>query len=281
MLLFVAIVPLSIVLVCCASVARESQSGWNGIIPLHSTRSDVEKRLGKPAAECRCAYSTPDEAIRVNYAEGHCKGPPYGWNVPTDTVLEIEVLPKQQTVISEPALLAQNYIKSRELDGPTVYYTNVQLGIRYTVDNGKIKSVSYIPSSNDISFRCPGFPPYDGGLRQYHPYSAFSKKAQLIDERLSDFALQLSNNPDVRGYVITYGGALSRKGEARTMAKYAKRIITTKNAVPPARVVVIDGGFRQEAEYELFLVPEGMPGPAPTPTLASKKVKIVTRTRKP
>jgi hypothetical protein len=177
--------------------------------------------------------------------------------------------------ISESELLAQNYIKSREIDGPTVYYVNVRRGIKYTVDDGKINSVSYIPSSNDVGLRCPGFAPYDGGLREYHPYSSFSQKAQLIDERLSEFALQLANNPNVVGYVITYGGAVSKKGEAKAMGEYAKRLITAKYRVPPARVIVINGGFREDAEFELFLVPNGMPRPAPTPTLPSNEVKII------
>jgi hypothetical protein len=201
--------------------------------------------------------------------------------VPTDTVLEIKVSPQQHTAIWESELLAQNYIKSREIDGPAVYFANVRRGIKYTVDDGKINSVSYIPSSNDVGLRCPGFAPYDGGLREYHPYSSFSQKAQLIDERLSEFALQLANNPNVVGYVITYAGAVSRKGEAQAMGDSARRVITDKNKVARARVIVMDGGFRQDAEFELFLVPRGVPAPEPTPTLATNQVKIVARSRRP
>ena len=280
-LVIVAIVSWSIALVCSASEARKSQSGWNGIVPLHSTRSNIENRLGTPSAECRCTYSTPDEVIRVNYAVDYCKGPPYGWNVPADTILAIEVLPKRQPGISESDLLAQGYIKSREIDSAIVYYTSVRRGIKYAFSDGKVNSVSYIPSSNDVSLRCPGFPPYDGGSREYHPYSSFSHKAELIDERLSEFALRLADNSNVVGYVITYAGPVSRTGEAKTMGNYARRVITAKNRVPRARIVVIDGGFRQDAEYELFLVPKEMPGPVPTPTLATNQVKIVSRSSKP
>ena len=278
--LVVALAELSLLLVCGAYASRDSQIEWNGIVPLQSTRSDVEKRFGNPSAECHCAYSTANEAIVVNYAAGHCKGPPYGWNVGADTVLEIKLFPKQQMVVSEGELLTQNFIKSREIDGPTVYYTNVLRGIKYAVSDGKVNSVSYIPSSKDVTLRCPGFPPYDGGLREYHPYAAFSSKAQFISERLAQFGAQLSHSTGVKGYIISYAGQLTKEGEARRMAERAKRLVTQGHRVLAARITAIDGGFREIAEYELFLIPNDMPPPAPTPTVASNQVRIVGKYKK-
>lgn len=257
------------------TLSATTVNDWRGIVPLHSTVDTVETILGRSDDPCRCRFKTPNESVVIDYAKGPCKGPPYGWNVLAGTVLQIKVYPRQETQISEQELLKQNFVKSSEIDTPTLFYTNVQRGLRYAVYDGKISSVSYIPTSNNISLRCQGFPEYDGGLREYHPYSVFSKKAQLIDERISEFALQLANNPSVVGYVITYGGAVSKKGEAKAMGEYAKRVITAKNRVPSARVIIIDGGFRGDAEFELFLVPNEMPPPAPTPTLATNQVKIV------
>lgn len=269
-----ALALLLFVVVCSGYSAENSQSGWNGIVPLHSTRRDVEGQLGEPTGECHCAYATPNEAITVYYSEGPCKGPPYGWNVGAGTVLSIRVSPKKETMLSESEVLAQNYVKSTGVDGPIIDYINLERGIKYSVQNGIINSISYLPAKSDLAVRCAGFPPYNGGLNEYHPYERFSTKAQLINERLDQFAAQLTHSQSVKGYIITYAGRTAKKGEAKQMADSAKRYLT-KQDVSANRIFVIDGGFRDTSEYELFLIPNDMPPPAPTPTLASNQVRIV------
>lgn len=273
---FVFFTSLLFVMVFSGYSTGRIQSGWNGIIPLHSVRADVERQLGTPSGECHCAYSTPNEAITVYYAEGPCKGPPYGWRVAAGTVLTITVFPKKQSILSESELLAQNYVKTRNIDGPTVHYTNVERGIKYSVQNGMINSISYMPSSRDLGLRCAGFPAYNGGLHQYQPFASFSSKAQLINERLDQFAAQLTHSRNVKGYIVTYAGRTAKKGEAKQMADSAKRRLMEQN-ISANRIFMIDGGFREAAEYELFLIPSEMPAPSPTPTLASNQVTIVGR----
>lgn len=75
----------------------QEQSGWRGIVPLHSTRTQVERLIGVLDIQCQC-YSTETEIIRVKYSHGPCKGDSPGWNVPTDTVLSFEVVPKNRLV---------------------------------------------------------------------------------------------------------------------------------------------------------------------------------------
>ena len=254
---------------------HQAQMGWNGITPLRSTRSDVENRLGKPTTECHCAYSTANESVVVVYSTGYCKGPPYGWNVPADTVLEVTVLPKQKISISESELLQQGYVREKELDSQMIYYVSVPRGIKYAVSDVWLNGISYMPSSNDIGLRCPGFPPYEGGLREYEPYAAFSSKAQFINERLYEFGAQLEHNPGIKGYIITYAGQVAKEHEAQMMADSAKRRLTEAQHISADRIILIDGGFREAAEYELFLVPNDMPPPAPTPSIATNQVRIV------
>jgi len=262
---FVVFTSLLFVMVCYGYSTNRFQRGWNGIIPLHSVRT---------SGECHCAYSTPNEAITVYYAEGPCKGPPYGWRVVAGTVLTFTVFPKKQTMLSESDLLAQDYVKTRDIDGPTVHYTNVDRGMKYSVQNGMINSISYMPSSSDLGLRCAGFPAYNGELYQYHPFASFSSKTQLINERLDQFAAQLTHSPSVKGYIVTYAGHTAKKGEAKRMADNAKRHLMEQN-VSANRIFKIDGGFREAAEYDLFLIPNEMPPPSPTPTLASNRVVIV------
>ena len=275
------VAPLSFIVLPLTFLGSSTQGrGWKGILPLHSTSADVEQRLGKPEGACNCLYRTANEKVSVDYAPAPCQGPPYGWNVPTNTVLQVTVRPKVQLTLSELALDESKYVKGRGADTPTVYYTSTQEGIKYSVYNGNVTSIAYIPSTKDKALRCEGFPDYDGGIREYHPYASFSTKAQMIEGRLDDLAFQLINDPRMKGYIITYAGKVSKKLEARTMAEKAMRHFTVLRKIPTERVTAIDGGFRETAEYELFLVPAEMPPPTPTPTVASNQVRIIGKQRK-
>lgn len=248
-------------------------SGWNGILPVRSTRFDVEKRYGTATAECHCVYSTANETINVDYSKGPCQGPPYGWNVPHDTVLRITVYPKVPLTVSESELLVQRYVRSHDPSETTVYYTNIGAGIKYAFQHGRPSSVSFIPSSNDIALRCAGFPPYEAGIHEYHPYSAFLSIAPVMKERLNDFGFQLTSDPTLKGYIIAYVAPGEKDVEAMAMGENAKRRLTKRFKGLATRIVVINGGHRDVAQYELFLIPSDMPAPAPTPTIASKKLR--------
>ena len=150
------------------------QRGWQGIVPLHSTRTEVEAKLGKPSGACQCRYETSNEAVVVDYAKGPCKGSPHGWNVAAGTVLQFTVLPKLKLSLAQLGLKEKEYARSEGIGETAVYYTSVPAGIKYSVHDSEVHSISYIPSRSDIGLRCKGFPDYDGGVREYQPYAAFS-----------------------------------------------------------------------------------------------------------
>lgn len=254
--------------------------GWKGILPLHSTRTDVEKLLGKSSDTCNCRYGGANEAVVIHYAKGPCKGPPHGWKVPAGTVLDIKLYPKSQLLIAQLGLNTTEYNRSLSVGEFVVFFTNVEEGIQYTVNDEKVASVSYIPSRRDFSLRCEGFPEYDGRVREYHPYAAFSTRAQFIEQRLDEFGLQLANHERLQGYIITYAGRVAKSGEGKRMGEEAKRGLIKSLNLPGDRIITIDGGFREEAEFELHLVPKGMAAPSPTPTLTPSEV-TVTRERSP
>ena len=69
--------------------------GWRDIVPLHSTRSQVEQLLGPPTEQntsYSAVYQIPNETALIYYANGRpCGiGQKYGqWRVARNTVLEI------------------------------------------------------------------------------------------------------------------------------------------------------------------------------------------------
>lgn len=105
--------------------------------------------------------------------------------------------------------------------------------------------------------------------------------------RLDNFAVQLQNEPTATGYIIFYGGRgygylcghdgrrLPRRGEAEARASRLKPYITSAWAnFDAARIVVVNGGYRERWTAELWIVPAGAEPPAPTPTLKPKDIKF-------
>src|SRR4030095_4314340 len=76
--------------------------GWRGLVPLSSTRRDVETVIGAPITPSGSSYETKNENVFVQYSDGPCeKGWPYGWSVERDTVIMISVSPKNSLTLRD------------------------------------------------------------------------------------------------------------------------------------------------------------------------------------
>ncbi|HWS87240.1 MAG TPA: hypothetical protein VN282_09765 [Pyrinomonadaceae bacterium] len=93
--------------------------------------------------------------------------------------------------------------------------------------------------------------------------------------RLDNYAIELQNDPEFVGYIVAYGGRRSRRGEALRRAERAKRYITGVRGVAPARVVTIDGGYREELTVELKLRHKSRRPPEPAPTVDPSEVQFI------
>src|SRR6266404_9850011 len=259
---------------------QQPNPGWKGIVPLRSTRVEVNRLLGKPEGECQCIYRTSTERVAVDYADQPCKGTINGWNVPKDTVLEFKLMPSTPKTFHELGLSENAYIETREEDTSTLYSTDLQLGIRYTVQDNHVVTLSYTPLRDDNNLRCAGFPAYDGGVTDYQAYDSFpSLSSEQTISHLDEFAYQLTTRTAFKGYIVYYAGRTSRLGEAKKSAGEARNYLVNKRRIATDRVFAIDGGFREKGEFELYLVRSGTLPPTPKPTLSSSEV-IMTRTRR-
>jgi hypothetical protein len=136
----------------CSGVAFGK--GWRGIVPLHSTRSDVEKLLGPNRG---WTYDLENETVYFGYqtAENECSKKLGLWNVPLNTVLGIIVAPKERKSIAEYGL-DSTYVKKwlRPIDN--FDYTNEDEGITYGVHQGIVGQITYAPARRDWILACPG-----------------------------------------------------------------------------------------------------------------------------
>jgi hypothetical protein len=152
------------VFVCVMPVASAATQakGWRGIVPLHSTRANVERLLGKPRAAGNM-YELRTERAYVIYADGGAcgKGSESEWNVPRDTVLSIVVTPKVKLRFSALKLDLKRYKRVTDAEVPThVYYKDEAQGRTYEVfegggtENGLILHIQYQPASKENRLRC-------------------------------------------------------------------------------------------------------------------------------
>lgn len=239
-------------------------TGWRGIVPLHSTRSDVERLLGAPTGECKCFYETGNESIKVTYAEGPCVGYPSGWNVSHDTVLKINVRSVRPRAFSDLELTLDSFSKAAD-DTFRRYYSNRVEGIEYTVSGqGIVDRVSYIPSSNDTHLRCPCFPTIDESTQRSTSFDQFALKS--IDDalaRLDNYIIALQQDDQWNGYMVLYRGRRASKKRTATYRRAIMRHVISTRAVPASRINLIDGGYRTEPEIELFLLTAELSPPEP------------------
>lgn len=104
----------------------------------------------------------------------------------------------------------------------------------------------------------------------------------------------LRQSPEAKIYVIFYGqgrgqavGVWNRKTkqmdkklsfphplDALNRAKEVPLYLKTAHNLPADKVVLIDGGFREDFEMEIWLVPNSAEPPSPTPTIDGKGVKF-------
>jgi hypothetical protein len=149
--------PFFVVLLWLLLTAELQAKDWRGVMPLKSTRADVERLFGKPNALGR--YQFQEERAYVNYSEGLCVGAyrPLGKAnckclIPKDTVLSVYVQLELPRSFSNLRLDKTKYVRQSLLVGPPMAtYTNLKEGIIYTVDESDddIVDIEYLPTSDD------------------------------------------------------------------------------------------------------------------------------------
>lgn len=134
---------------------------WHGIVPLHSTRADVERLLGAASNECKCSYYLDDVSVFVVYASGECRsGGSGGWDVQPDTVIRFSVRPKVRPRLSDLKIDEKEFRKTEDPELPGIfYYTNEAEGFIIEVDQGIVTGFYYEPDAKDYHLRCSGSVP--------------------------------------------------------------------------------------------------------------------------
>lgn len=91
--------------------------------------------------------------------------------------------------------------------------------------------------------------------------------------RLDNLAVELQNDPTTTTYVFAYGGRTSPIGQADRLLARARDYLVTQRGIDASRIILVNGGFREEDCVELWVVPRGATAPQPTPTVQPGDVR--------
>lgn len=91
--------------------------------------------------------------------------------------------------------------------------------------------------------------------------------------RLDNLAIEMQNDPSATAYIVSYGGRTSRAGEADRLNTRARDYLVNRRGIDAARVVMVNGGYREENCVEMWIVPRGAEVPQPRPTLQPGDVR--------
>lgn len=126
----------------------------------------------------------------------------------------------------------------------------------------------------DLSFMS-GFPPVPAptASRKIDEYGNIRWRDEQA--RLDNFAIEGRNDPTAITYLVCYGGRRSYEGAARRRCGRAARYLKTKGGIEVARVVTLDGGFREELSVECWVLPAGTLPPALAPTVDPTEAVVI------
>ena len=252
------------------------ENEWKGLVPLRSTKTDVEKILGKPVKQDSdsLTYKTDKEEVRVSYSKANCKGSMNGWNVPANTVLEFTVYPDKELKIAEDEFKNEK-IFSYSLNSFILQEKGIAYGLDYGLDSkterialNVVKYISFMPKESDNNLRCKGFPTYNPIGSIYSPDDALRKENVYVglDVLVTE---SMVRPPETMNYVIVYAGKSTSKSDYDKLFKSYETHLYKKRKALPEKIMLIKGGKRESFSIEVFNLRKDDIPPVPSPDYPS------------
>lgn len=129
---------------------------WRQLVPLRSTRADVERLLGSSKDDYFANYELEEGKLFVEYSSGPCRAERKGgWNVPKDVVVSFSFTPTEKKKVSAFKLNPKKFRKVVDDHvGGVIYYINDDKGITYEVQDERVDVVYYEPASSNSHLYC-------------------------------------------------------------------------------------------------------------------------------
>jgi hypothetical protein len=294
---------LPLILLVMVSTSSVAAKAWRSIVPLHSTRAQVEALLGLPPPppenrsytlhEGRSIYYLDEGEVYIIFADKEFLKEHSCPSVALGTVMRVDVTPKNELLVSSLGLNEKSFTKYEpsELDEDGTYegLIDEQEGLAIRTVEGKMAEMIYFPSATDRG-RCPGFYDNPKGYIQkttvcHLPMRKFDEWGNLrfSDEkaRLDNFGIQVNNEEGSVGYIIVYAGRKATVAEAQLRATRARDYLINVRKIDPQSVKAIDGGYLDELTIQLWITPAGAEPPPLMPTIDKSEVELIYEKPKP
>src|SRR5262245_9557016 len=82
-----------------------------------------------------------------------------------------------------------------------------------------------------------------------------------LTARLDNFAVQVMYHKTAEGLVYVYGGKVTRKGEIEMYVNLIRNYLVERREVDSKRLRIVQGGYRELAGAEIWIVPQGATAP--------------------
>jgi hypothetical protein len=272
--------------ICLTAMAQER--GWRGLVPLHSTKADVERILGQPnemLSPYTAFYRTANETVIVDYATGFpCGiGEKYSqWRVSKDTLEGILVTPFKGFPVSQLISDENKFEKRSGGHRPEdIYYINDQDGESIRVFRGEVMDITFYPGRVDAGLSCSQLQRVSSkpceGLTPPASYSYVEVMPERGKSHLDSFAIVLQRERSKIGYIIAYAGKRATVGEAKERAERAKNYLVKVRGLSSLQLKTIDGGYREAPTIELYAVETDGCTPIPNPTVDPRDIQIIKK----
>ena len=153
----------------CGAITVQSnpsqRNNWRGLIPLHSTQKDVEQLLGtEPIVVGSISiYKGPIESVLIRYVKSNCSSKSTSWNVPINTIEDIEVSPMSEVTLGDLKLDVSKFQRIESWHEPNIFFYRYPEGgfaIETLLRDGheEVLNVIYGPTNDDKKLRCTNRP---------------------------------------------------------------------------------------------------------------------------
>ena len=279
-----------LVLVYATGVAAKD---WRGILPMHSTRADVEALLGQPPPPPpnrvyvlhtgRYIYYLDEGEVYIvfydaKFLDRECP------SVTPGTVLMIQVTPKEPMPVSNLNLEEKTFTKFNPSSNSALGYEafiDKKEGLVIRTLKGMVEELVYLPAASDQA-RCSGYYENPEGFVQIYvcgwvtPFDEYGD-IRFADEkaRLDNFAIQLMNEENAVGHIIVYAGRKATVAEAQVRANRARDYLISVRKISPDKIKVVNGGYREDPSVQLYIRSADAGLPPVMPTLDPSQVEII------
>jgi hypothetical protein len=103
---------------------------------------------------------------------------------------------------------------------------------------------------------------------------------EALEANLDNLTVILQREPSLEGYLIVYGGRSGKREHAAQRTARAKYYLTEMRGLAPDRFAIMEGGYRENPMFEVWLVLGKGARPSPTPSVDPRYVEFEGNSRK-